>query len=183
MPSPIVHAALGAGAALAVLPRTRRSLTSGLTLVVLSCWPDIDYLPGLLAGSLNKFHQGPSHSLLFVLLGVLLAYPLIRRTAFTLTRARIICFLLLIALSHLLLDIFTQDFRPPIGIPLFWPLSDIPVHSPFSLFPAWAKGSLAEIVRSPQNLRSIAIELLYALPLLILPPLLFRPRTTLPKPR
>lgn len=181
MPSPIVHAALGAGTALAVLPRTRRSLTPGLALVVLSCWPDIDYVPGLLAGALNKFHQGPSHSLLFALAGVLLAYPFVRRPGLLAhTRTRTICILLLVALSHLLLDIFTQDFRPPIGIPLFWPLSDFPVHSPFSLFPAWAKGSLAEIIQSPQNLRSIAIELLYALPLLLLPPLLFRRRPAPP---
>lgn len=177
MPSPIVHVALGTGAALTILPRTRRSLAGGLTLVALSCWPDIDYVPGLLAGSLNKFHQGLSHSLLFVLLGALLAYPIARKTGFSShTRTRTISVLLLVALSHLLLDIFTQDFRPPIGIPLYWPLSDFPVHSSVSLFPAWAKASLAEIIRSPQNLRAIGIELLYAIPLLLLPPLLFRRR-------
>ncbi|MBP1590121.1 MAG: metal-dependent hydrolase [Kiritimatiellae bacterium] len=177
MPSPIVHAALGTGAALAMLPRKKTAVPAAFALVALSCWPDIDYVPGLLAGALNRFHQGPSHSLVFVFLGVLLAYPFVRHaTIGRLTRANVFLLLLGVGLSHLLLDIFTQDFRPPIGIPLLWPLTDEPVHSSFSLFPAWAKGTLAEIVTSPRNLRAIGIELLYAIPLLVLPPLLMHHR-------
>lgn len=176
MPSPIVHAALGAGAALAFLPRKRASVLAGAALVALSCWPDVDYVPGLLAGVLNQFHQGFTHSFLFALAGVPLAYPFLRRAMPREVPARpIVAVLLLVALSHLLFDALTQDFRPPIGIPLFWPFTDLPVHSPWSLFPAWAKGTLRDLL-NPSNLRAAAIELGYAIPLLVLPPLAARCR-------
>lgn len=176
MPSPIVHAALGAGAAWAFLPPKRSSILAGAALVALSCWPDIDYVPGLLAGALNQFHQGFTHSILFALAGVPAAYLFLRRAMPREVPARpILALLLLVAFSHLLFDAFTQDFRPPIGIPLFWPFSDLPVHAPWPLFPAWAKGTLRDLLR-PSNLRAVAIELAYAIPLLLLPPLAARRR-------
>lgn len=163
--------------ALATLPRRRQSLPAATGLLVLSCWPDIDYLPGVLLGDLNRFHQGLTHSLAFVLLGATLAYPLLHRAFHGKSRStplRLWAILLTVALSHLLFDIFTQDFRPPIGLPLFWPFSDLPIHSPFTLFPAWAKSTLAEALHSPQNLHALLIESLYALPLAFIPSFLRR---------
>ena len=39
-----------------------------LAAALLACLPDIDYLPGLLVGDMNAYHQGPPHSLLVLLL-------------------------------------------------------------------------------------------------------------------
>ncbi len=39
-----------------------------MTAAALACLPDLDYLPGLAAGSLNAFHQQGTHSLAWVFL-------------------------------------------------------------------------------------------------------------------
>ncbi|MFQ5584838.1 MAG: hypothetical protein ACE5GL_10420, partial [Calditrichia bacterium] len=38
-------------------------------------------------------------------------------------------------LSHLVLDYFSYDGRPPIGIPIFWPLSNEYFMFPNPIFP------------------------------------------------
>lgn len=171
MPSPILHTAAGLAAAL-LLRRARPSVRFwplAAHAVVVSSLPDLDYLPGLAVGQLNAFHQGPTHSLAAVVaaaVGLSLVAPL--RHAIGLPRFRL-CFLftLSLLLLHLLLDAFTQDFRPPIGIPLFWPFSDAPVHASFSLFlfPAWSKMTLSDLFTAA-NLRPVLAEFLSALALL-----------------
>ncbi|MBR6020851.1 MAG: metal-dependent hydrolase [Kiritimatiellae bacterium] len=179
MPSPILHTAAGFAAAL--LLHRRRPATSLLPLaavsVVVSSLPDLDYLPGLATGSLNAFHQGPTHSLAAVLAAALLlsAIPPLRRFAGLPRYHPFFLYSLALLLLHLLFDAFTQDFRPPIGIPLFWPFSDAPVHASFSpfLFPAWSKMALSDLFTAT-NLRPALSELLAALALL-LPAALLRP--------
>lgn len=85
--------------------------------------PDLDFIPGILIGEADRFHHGPAHSLgaavLFGLGATLIAW---------LCRARRpLHFGLWMALafsSHLLLDMFSLDKRPPNGVPLLWPLTD-----------------------------------------------------------
>jgi inner membrane protein len=87
----------------------------------LSNLPDIDFLPGMLQGRPNLFHHGIFHSLgaaLFVAaLGAAIFYP--SRKRFWAYAA----WIFLVFYSHLLLDFFSQDARPPYGLPLFWPFS------------------------------------------------------------
>lgn len=174
MPSPILHTAAGLSLALCLRPRnaTRAQTTAFLACsAVVSSLPDLDYLPGLAIGQLNAFHQGPTHSLAAVTAAalVLAAVPPLRRLAGLPSPARFFAFSWALLLLHLLLDVFTADFRPPIGIPLFWPFTDAPVHASFSpfLFPAWKKMALSDLF-SAANLRPVLAETLAGL-LLLLP--------------
>lgn len=164
MPSPILHT--GAGLALAWAawrraPAGGRFLPFALFSVVVSSAPDLDYLPGLAIGQLNAFHQGPTHSLLAVglLAAGLACWPRLRKwMAPEWSARRFFAFSLLLGIVHLALDVFTQDFRPPIGIPLFWPLPLPHVHAPGPwLFPAWEKMALSDLF-SPANLRPVLVE-------------------------
>jgi membrane-bound metal-dependent hydrolase YbcI (DUF457 family) len=97
--------------------------------------PDLDFIPGLLFGDPNRFHQTVSHSLgiAFVLS---LGFGAIFRLRYAGSSWLKWSGLLLVLIgSHLLLDFFTEDYRPPIGFPLFWPFSETPQTSPLPLFP------------------------------------------------
>jgi inner membrane protein len=95
--------------------------------------PDLDFLPGLLRGTPALFHQGISHSLCFAFAAGLIGAGLFRMMGWSALSG----FLLASCAwaSHLLLDLFGPDKRPPYGIPLFWPLSDRPFLSPVAFLP------------------------------------------------
>jgi membrane-bound metal-dependent hydrolase YbcI (DUF457 family) len=135
--------------------------------------PDLDFLPGIAAGQPALHHQGASHSL-FVGLGLSLAAALLLwRDAALWPRAWAVLFAAYA--SHLVFDLFGPDGRPPIGIPLFWPLSDATFLSPLTLAPgidhaASTSTSTAQwlsAVVSWVNVKAIAIELLFAALLLL----------------
>ena len=84
--------------------------------------PDLDFVPGALMGMPNLFHHGISHSLGAGVLFSLIVTFLIGRKENLYKRLFTICFSLYC--SHLFLDYLSMDGRPPIGIPLFWPLSN-----------------------------------------------------------
>lgn len=119
---------------------------------VLACLPDLDYLPGLLVGELNRYHQLFTHSLLFCTVAAAVAAWLFRKTRLRPPTVFAIVF------SHLVLDLLTEDARTPIGIPLLWPFSEKPFQIA-PLFPRWEKLSVAQALTSPANLRPAATEL------------------------
>ena len=90
--------------------------------VFLANAPDLDFVPGALMGMPNLFHHGISHSLGAGVLFSLIVTFLIGRKENLYKRLFLICFSLYC--SHLFLDYLSMDGRPPIGIPLFWPLSN-----------------------------------------------------------
>jgi hypothetical protein len=111
--------------------------------------------------ALERFHQGPLHSLGFVAAAALaLALPLRRRLGLA------PAWLLLAAagLTHLLLDLAVIDYKPPVGIPVFWPLSAERFHSPVEIFPGIDRVRLL----SMRNLRELLVELALCLPVLLL---------------
>jgi len=112
----------------------------------------LDYLPGLAVGDLNRFHQLATHSFAFCLVASALAAWFFRRTRL---RAWAV---FAIVHSHLLLDLLTDDVRPPIGIPLLWPFSSRPFHIA-GLLPRWEKLSVAQALTTPSNLLPAATEL------------------------
>ncbi len=98
--------------------------------------PDLDFIPGLLLGDPSRFHQTYSHSLIVVVV-LALSFGSILRLRYTGSSwIKWSSLLLLLIGSHLILDFFTEDHRPPIGFPLFWPFSDNPQTSPLPIFPA-----------------------------------------------
>ncbi len=119
MPLPVGHAVAGLIAARLVSARWRWKTALGA--IVIANLADLDFLPGFLLGQPNRFHHGPSHTLMAaLLLWVLfrLAGPL-RRT-FPLPPGVVFW----TYGSHLALDWITVDLRPPFGMQLFWPFSN-----------------------------------------------------------
>lgn len=96
--------------------------------------PDLDFIPGILIGTPNLFHHGISHSLgAGILFTCFLAAILKYERSKYLNRDFFICFGLYC--FHLLLDYLSVDGRPPLGIPLFWPLSHEHLIFPHPIFP------------------------------------------------
>jgi membrane-bound metal-dependent hydrolase YbcI (DUF457 family) len=82
--------------------------------------PDLDFIPGLLMGVPAAFHHEQSHSLGAACLAAGLAALWGRR------QGQAGRWGLAVGLSyflHVLIDWATMDFRPPLGVPLWWPLS------------------------------------------------------------
>jgi inner membrane protein len=175
MASPIGHGLMGYAVyrVTASAKREDRRTLLGLCLF-LAIAPDFDFVPGLILGQPALYHQGISHSLGFALIvgfGVAAAYSLNKGTIWA-DWGR---FFLAYA-SHPIMDMFGPDRRPPIGIPLFWPLSDTYYLAPLQIF--WgvhhAKATSATTgewitgVFTAHNLAAIAVEVLVMFPLILL---------------
>jgi inner membrane protein len=160
MPSPVLHTA--AGLALYYLDRPASTLHRWrvASLVVLAALlPDVDFLVGLLMGQPNRFHGGFTHSLgAAVAAGAILGMLAARR------RLRVGLLCLLAYASHVLLDSLTRDGRPPLGVPIFWPLTGAYFNFPLiagirhGLDHASVSGFLRATFSSV-NLRTLLIEL------------------------
>jgi membrane-bound metal-dependent hydrolase YbcI (DUF457 family) len=140
MPMPIAHGAAAVAIYLAFRPRiasapgVHHGVPDGKSwwlaptaCLFLAVMPDLDFIPGLLRGQPNLYHQGLSHSL-FVLAGCsLLVFvglkALGRGIAAHFSRSRLLFCLLAASLSHPVLDLFSLDTSTPVGVPLFWPVS------------------------------------------------------------
>lgn len=120
MPLSIGHAAIGFAA---------HSFCSGnesscsrwkglLGILILSNLPDVDVVLGIVfIGNGNVFHRGPTHSLIFALIGGFLASGVCRWWCKLPKLSFRICFLLI--LSHILADsVFTSS-----PISFFWPIT------------------------------------------------------------
>jgi inner membrane protein len=173
MATPIGHLLLG----YSVYLGGRRSETgkAGLWLcLLLAIAPDFDFIPGLLLGQPNLYHQGISHSLGASLVVSLAAAALIRGHDFW----RNWGLLFFAYASHLTLDFFAPDGRPPYGLPLFWPITGNYYLAPQRLQILWGvhhHGSTTAPVTEwlggvlqLRNLAAIGIELLVTLPMIFL---------------
>ena len=181
MPLPVAHS-LAAAAIYVGLDADGRwqNVKRLLLAMVIAVAPDFDMIPGILIGEPARFHHGPSHSLGFVVVAAVVAalaasaiggWPL-RMKALQGAAATAAMVGLLWA-SHIVLDAFTQDFRDPVGVPMFWPLSSAPVQV-WPYFPYVEKlggqGSALEFVASimtPHNLWAVAVEALTMVPLVL----------------
>jgi membrane-bound metal-dependent hydrolase YbcI (DUF457 family) len=93
--------------------------------VLLANAPDLDFVPGLLLGHPGVYHRGMTHTIAAVLVVAAIAAlwgwwrgrPA-RAVLGTGTWAAVVYG------SHLVLDFFTVDVRPPYGARFLWPLSD-----------------------------------------------------------
>lgn len=174
MSTPMGHSLLGLIAGQLVKPETIRLQPNWLLLsVIAGNAADLDFLPGLLSGDLNRYHHQASHSILVALLVGLLVWCLLLRCSHQAGRAGLLT--TLAYGSHLLVDYLTADYRPPLGIPLFWPFSPDYFLSPYILLDGVRHGmpgdssltSLLQIV-SWQNLQLLMLETTLFLPPLLL---------------
>ena len=172
MPSPVGHSLAGLafrGLARALLRgrlrgrrsppaargRGRRALVGQAftmaALVFAANAPDLDFVPGILAGEADRYHHGPAHSLgaavLFGVVAWLVARLLRPRAA-----ARFGLLMGLAFASHLVLDMFSLDMRAPNGVPLLWPLA-----STYFVLPAELFLDIQRIPEAPNFLASLLV--------------------------
>jgi len=129
------HAAAGYLVYEAARPTPRHRLELLAAAVVLANAPDLDFVPGLVAGVPGAFHRGPSHSMAAALLVALAAAAVAwwRRG----DRREVTWWAGFAAAaygSHLLVDFLTVDAVPPYGAPFLWPVSMRFFHSGSSWF-------------------------------------------------
>lgn len=152
--------------------RTGRLVAYGI-LVFAACAPDLDFVPGILVGEVNRFHQSATHSIAAALIfGGLVA--LTWRGTTGVSGRRFGAAAALAWGSHLLLDLVYEDTRPPIGIPLLWPFSSATWVSPVILNRGVRHGpteaDLTEFLGalfSRENLSVVARELTIVAPLVV----------------
>ena len=131
MATPIGHSLAGF-AVTGVLPQ-RAALRSLIPVVLMANAADLDFLPGIFVGMPALYHHGLSHSLGAAAIVSLLGALVMSRFGVAPRAGFAVCFLAYA--SHLVLDLFAPDARPPFGIPLFWPLSDSYVAAPVTVLP------------------------------------------------
>lgn len=159
MPSPVLHTA--AGVALYYLGRGTSPLHRwgvAILVVLAALLPDIDFVVGLLMGQPNRFHGGLTHSLGGAAVGGLVLGMLVRGRRI---HVGSLCFLAYA--SHVILDSLTRDGRPPLGVPMLWPLSDRYFNFPLIAairhgFDGASVGGFLQEVFSVANLRSLGVE-------------------------
>lgn len=175
MPSPVGHSLVGYLVARQVFGTNRLLCRPALICVAVGNLPDLDFIPGALAGQPNLYHHAVSHSIGF---GLLACGLLAMFFAGTMGLRRLACFALFFVLygSHLFLDYLSASGREPFGIPAFWPLSGRYFISPIPVLPGVAHSGLhdASILQfldsalSMYNLRVILIEILMVSSVVIL---------------
>lgn len=166
MASPIGHALAGY-AVQGLAPEGHRGRLPIVALaVVMANAPDLDFLPGLAAGTPALYHQGPTHSLAFAVAASALVALALRLGGYSF---RVTFAVGCLAYgSHLLLDALGADRRLPYGLPLAWPFAAGYVQAPVAVLPGFhhaastAASTLEWLdgVLDPVNLRAIALEVL-----------------------
>lgn len=188
MPSPAGHSLIGLaigaawllprGPAPEILRAAWRARGPLLGCVALANLPDLDYLPGMLAGELNRCHHFYTHTPGWCALVALGAWCLLRaRRGPVPPRPAVLGWLLLLLGSHLLADFVTEDKRPPIGIMALWPLTTDVHLSPVTFFEHLRKRTYAEFLQW-HNAHAVMVEIAWTLPVLLGVVLWKRPRRT-----
>ena len=174
MASPVGHSLIGLA-----IGKVHESVGRGPTwrwylyCAVVANVPDLDFLPGLLTGDINRYHQWVSHSVMaaaaFGLLPAVAARSLPR---LSLEPARLGVASAALYASHLALDFFSTDVRAPFGQPLLWPFSAGHFISPWTPFGGVTHGVPGEPIEavlkslfSWHNVAVISIEMLVIAPL------------------
>ena len=182
MPLPVAHALLG-GTFCVAADRDGAAAGCGrlAVAVVLANGADLDYVAGMLVGDPHRFHRMAAHSLGWAALVALLAACLVRwgwvrawplRPGLPSGAAGTALIVGMLWGSHVLLDSLNADFSEPIGVMMFWPLSDVwvpaipifynidKISGPASPI-AFARSLLTE-----HNLRAMLLEVALVGPLL-----------------
>lgn len=173
MATPLGHSLLGVAAGALACERVTKVNWRLVGLFILAGnAPDLDFVPGLLIGDINRFHQGASHSFVAAAVFALIAASL--APWFRVSRPRIIVAVSAAYVSHLVLDLFCRDARAPYGIPLFWPFHAGHFAGPFTIFsgirhgvPGDGLGVVLQEIFSPANFAALGVEFTVMFPVLI----------------
>jgi inner membrane protein len=137
--------------------------------------PDLDFLPGILVGAPAAYHQGLSHSFALALIASVVVTAVLG-TAFRTPARPVFVLGLLCYSSHLVIDLFGPDRRPPFGIPLFWPVSHLTFLSPVQVFlgahhvntTSASTSEWVTAVLTLDNVAAVGLEAVIMLPFLFL---------------
>jgi inner membrane protein len=146
-----------------------------LVAVVTANAPDLDFVPGILVGAPATYHQGMSHSLAFAAAAGVIGAVMLGAVTGTVARTGFVLSFLCYS-SHLALDLFGPDARPPYGIPLFWPLTDHTFLSPVPLLlgaqhvsrTSASTGDWVSAVLTLHNVAALGLEIVVILPCVLL---------------
>jgi len=134
---------------------------------------DLDFLPGLLIGDINRFHRSITHSLVAALIFGVCVALVARLWRAPAVRAGVLATVLYT--THLLVDFLSGNPSEISGQPLLWPFFRDDVMSPWSPLTGVFHGGpgdgfweFVQIVFSWQNLETILVEALVFAPLLLL---------------
>jgi membrane-bound metal-dependent hydrolase YbcI (DUF457 family) len=174
MPTPVGHALGGLGVYLATRQAPlREDVTLAAACVAVSLLPDLDFAIGPFVG--RSYHHYFSHSLGFTAIFGALVYALTRLLGRS-KPMRDTVVLTAVYLSHILLDLVGKDTFPPIGVQLFWPVSDAFYTSNVFIFDEVWRGTFGRLF-GLHNWMAVGREVLVLLPISAL--LLWRSRRRL----
>ena len=163
MASPVGHAAVGLATATIVarVAEVPDSLALWIGALVASGLPDLDVVAPLL-GLPRRWHRGPSHSLITVLVLIALGWLLL---GWLNVEPRFLTWLVWSSalLSHLFLDVVTTGptlARLNWGIPIFWPVS----QRRYSVERPWLVGDREESNTVRDTVREMGVDLVRIVP-------------------
>jgi membrane-bound metal-dependent hydrolase YbcI (DUF457 family) len=156
--TPIAHS--GIGLLGWQITASRKNIKTLLLFLFVANMPDVDFLLHLIFGRGRlSLHQYVTHNLFFVLAASGLLSLL-------LPAGRDRWGLIVVALSHLVLDLVVIDRQRPVGIRLFYPFSKRVFN--FGFFPFFQRGSLRRML-SIRNAGVLALEAaLFVLPVFVI---------------
>lgn len=172
LPSPIAHSLLG----LIIFHLFKRSYVKWNIFIICiilfaSNLPDLDFIPGILAGEPNRYHHGISHSFGFVLIlsGIIFFIAI----SWDKTKSKIITgWFILLSSLHIILDFFAHDTIEPFGELLFWPVWNSYIISPIPIFFDIRRSKeihqFISSLFSLHNLKALTIEIIFFLIIWIL---------------
>jgi membrane-bound metal-dependent hydrolase YbcI (DUF457 family) len=135
-----------------------------LAAVLLANAPDLDYIPGLLAGDAHAFHHAYTHTLGWVLIVTGAGWLMLYRRV---PGWRVVLVIPLALLSHLAADLVTADGSAPFGIMALWPITGDFFISPVSFYHRLAKSTLSEVFQW-YNVSVVLTELVRTAPIVAL---------------
>lgn len=159
MPSPVGHTLFS----LSIMRIAGKKILKNKFLILLGLFfglfPDIDLALILFLGFKEggKYHQLYSHSIFIAILIFLLLLALSKNLKLSL-------FLSSLTLFHSILDIFSVDLKPPIGVPIFAPFSSFTIN--IGILPKIEKSSLSSLF-SKNNIEAMIVEIAVFFPLLL----------------
>ncbi len=160
MPSPVGHTLFTLSIVKLLSRKTFGNKVLLINAIIFGLLPDIDLVMILFLGFKEggKYHQLFTHSIFFATLVFVFLVSI--------TRNLKISFLFsFLVLMHSILDIFSVDLKPPIGVPLFSPISYASFN--IGILPKIEKSSFFSLI-SKNNIKAVLIEILIFLPLLLI---------------
>lgn len=161
MPTPVGHALAGLSVFLAGKSEDR---WFAFACLLAACFPDLDFALTFITGV--SYHHTFTHSLGFALFYLLAAYLLVRWRQRP-DPLREAVFIGMAYVSHLVLDLFSEDTVAPYGLELFWPFSTAFLISPVSVFDFVLRGTVARLF-GLHNWMAVGKEILILAPVVLL---------------